>query len=150
MARFYPAAPTQGDTGAAGSGGVCSGYVGRVEHEVRFEPSGREIRVPAGTSLLEAARAAGLPVASACGADGICGRCGLAILAGGERLAPESEAEARVKRANRIDPELRLACRIDLASNLVVTAPYWSGGSTEPPERVRPGARGAGRAAKVR
>lgn len=93
---------------------------------VRFEPSGREIRVPAGTSLLEAARRAGLPVASACGAGGICGRCGLSILKGDASLDPETAAETRTKRANRIDPALRLACRVGLAADLVVTAPYWA------------------------
>ena len=55
-------------------------YSCAMECCVRFLPSEREIRVPAGTSLLEAARRAGLPVASACGADGICARCGLDIL----------------------------------------------------------------------
>ena len=96
-----------------------------MECVVRFLPSQREIRVPAGTTLLEAARRAGLPVASACGADGVCGRCGLDILEGGEHLASESELEARIKKANRIDEGLRLACRLQLACDLVVTAPYW-------------------------
>jgi 2Fe-2S ferredoxin len=105
--------------------------LGAVEHQVRFEPSGRQVRVPAGTSLLEAARRAGLPVASACGAGGICARCGLTILSvsGGPELAPESDSESRAKRANRVDPALRLACRIALAADLVVTAPYWNGGA---------------------
>ena len=96
-----------------------------MECVVRFLPSEREIRVPPGTTLLEAARRAGLPVASACGADGICARCGLDILQGGEGLPPESESEARIKNANRIDDGLRLACRIHLECDLVVTAPYW-------------------------
>jgi ferredoxin len=96
-----------------------------VEHTVRFLPSEREVRVAPGTTLLEAARRASLPVASACGADGVCGRCGLQILEGAETLAPETEREKKIKAANRIDGELRLACRIALASDLVVTAPYW-------------------------
>ena len=96
-----------------------------MECVVRFLPSQREIRVPAGTSLLEAARRAGLPIASACGAEGLCARCGLDILEGGEQLPPETKEETRSKRANRIDDHLRLACRIRLASDLVVTAPYW-------------------------
>ena len=96
-----------------------------MECVVRFLPSEREIQVPAGTTLLEAARRAGLPVASACGADGLCARCGLDILQGAERLPPESENELRIKHANRIDEGLRLACRIRLDCDLVVTAPYW-------------------------
>ena len=41
-------------------------------------------------NLLEAARDVGLPVASACGADGICGRCGLEIVEGAQTLAAPS------------------------------------------------------------
>jgi adenylate cyclase len=64
-------------------------------------------------------------VASACGADGICGRCGLRVLAGGESLPEETEAERRIKQRNRVDAELRLACRARLAGDLDVTATYW-------------------------
>lgn len=96
-----------------------------MEHTVRFLPSGLSVRVPAGTTLLEAARSADLPVASACGAVAVCARCGLQVLEGRETLEEESEREVRIKARNRIDPELRLACQIPLHNDLVVTAPYW-------------------------
>jgi len=92
---------------------------------VRFQPSGRTVRVERGTTLLEAARRAGLPMASACGADGICARCGLRVIAGELALSPESEGEARQKRRNRIDPALRLACRAQALGDVEVTAGYW-------------------------
>ena len=92
---------------------------------VRFQPSGRALRVERGTTLLEAARRAGLPMASACGADGICARCGVRVLAGSLALSPETEAEARRKRKNRIDPALRLACRAAALGDVEVTAGYW-------------------------
>ena len=78
-----------------------------------------------GTTLLEAARRAGLPMASACGADGLCARCGVRVLAGGTSLSPETEAERRQKRRNRIDPALRLACRAAATGDVEVTAGYW-------------------------
>jgi ferredoxin len=99
--------------------------LGPVEHTIRFLPSERSVKVASGTTLLEAARDAGLPVASSCGADGVCARCGLQILQGTESLAAETEREVRIKARNRIDPGLRLACRIELRGDLVVTAPYW-------------------------
>jgi ferredoxin len=98
---------------------------GGVEVRVRFQPSGREARVPQGTTLLEAARRVGLPVASACGDEGLCARCGLQILEGGEDLPPASPEEQEAKTRNRIDSELRLSCRLTLDRDLVVTAPYW-------------------------
>jgi len=88
-------------------------------------PSDREVEVPAGTTLLEAVVASGLPIARSCGADGVCAKCGLRIVAGGEALSPESEAETSIKTRNRIDPDLRLACRVTVSCNLTVTASYW-------------------------
>jgi 2Fe-2S ferredoxin len=93
--------------------------------EVRFEPSGRSVVVEAGTSALEAARRAGLPVASSCGADGVCGRCGLRVLACAVPPAPEAERERDIKQRNRIDPVLRLSCRLQVECDLTLTAPYW-------------------------
>jgi hypothetical protein len=39
--------------------------------------------------------------------------------------ATESEREREIKQRNRIDPKLRLSCRVDVAADLTVTAPYW-------------------------
>ena len=54
---------------------------------VRFLPSEKEFEVEAGEmTLLEATRAVGLPIASACGENGACARCGLEIVAGAEAI----------------------------------------------------------------
>lgn len=90
-----------------------------------FQPSGRRVRVPAGTTLIEAARRAGLPVASACGASGLCARCGMRILAGGEQIPPADPEEDEARQRNRVDPALRLSCRVALFADAEATAPYW-------------------------
>ncbi len=92
---------------------------------MRFQPSGACLRVSPGTTLLDAARRAGLPMASSCGADGICGRCGMQVLAGAAWLSAEAVDESEVKRRNRIDPERRLACRAGVTGPVEVTASYW-------------------------
>jgi len=92
---------------------------------IRFEPSGRETRAPAGTTLLEAARAAGLPVASACGERFTCARCGMRVLEGNASLPAESKREREIKARNRIDSDLRLACAVRVGGDGAVTAPYW-------------------------
>jgi ferredoxin len=92
---------------------------------VRFAPSGRSVRVAVGATLLDAIRLAGLPVASACGATALCGRCGVRVLAGGDALPDELPAEREAKRRNRVDPEVRLACQVAAAGDLEVTADYW-------------------------
>lgn len=93
---------------------------------VRFLPSEKEIEIDAGErTLLEVTRAAGLPIASACGEHGACARCGLEILAGAETIEPESARESRIKERNRIDAALRLACRVRPRGDITVRAPYW-------------------------
>ena len=62
-------------------------------------------------------------MASACGADGVCGRCGMRILAG--NAGSEGSDELEIKRRNRIEQELRLACRVRVEDDLVATATYW-------------------------
>ena len=47
------------------------------------------------------------------------------ILVGSETLPPEDENERSIKRSNRIDPTLRLSCRVRVESDLTVTATYW-------------------------
>jgi ferredoxin len=82
-------------------------------------------RAADGVSLLDAARAAGLPIASACSGAALCARCGLEILAGADALDPEQPDERRQKQRNRIPPEQRLACRAGVHGPVTATAGYW-------------------------
>jgi ferredoxin len=47
------------------------------------------------------------------------------IVESGAPLADEAADETRAKQRNRVDPSLRLACRLCVESDLSVTAPYW-------------------------
>ena len=94
-------------------------------HRVRFLPSDVEVEVPAGTTLLGAALAAGLPVARSCGADGICARCGLRIVEGAAHLSPEAPDETRIKQRNRVEDGIRLSCRATIHGDVTATALYW-------------------------
>jgi uncharacterized 2Fe-2S/4Fe-4S cluster protein (DUF4445 family) len=94
-------------------------------HRVRFKPSGLEVDMPRGTTLLDAAIAAGLPIARSCGAEGVCAKCALCVVEGDEHLSPEAADETRIKDRNRIDAELRLACRAEIRGDVTVTASYW-------------------------
>ncbi len=94
-----------------------------MQVEIRFQPSGRTVRVPRGTTLLEAARAAGLPAARACGGDLLCGRCACTVLRGDTRTP--SDRERTTMERNRVDAGKRLACAIELETDACVTAPSW-------------------------
>jgi adenylate cyclase len=102
-----------------------------MHHSVSFvrrvggELSTLSTRVDDGTTLLDAAHAAGLPIASACSGVALCARCGLRVIAGAEWLDPERDDEARQKERNRVAPELRLACRAGVHGDVTATAAYW-------------------------
>jgi ferredoxin len=98
-------------------------YDGLVQVMVRFQPSARTVCVPRGTTLLEAARAAGLPAARACGGDLLCGKCVCTVE--GARLAPPGAAEERTKARNRVDVGKRLACAVRLEADVEASAPGW-------------------------
>ncbi len=102
-----------------------------MQHTVTFlrRRAGERVPVTAqvaeGTTLLEAARGAGLPIASACSGVALCARCGLEIVSGADALDPELADERRQKERNRIPAEQRLACRAGVHGPVTATAAYW-------------------------
>jgi 2Fe-2S ferredoxin len=90
---------------------------------VSFHPLQRAIDVAPGTTVLQAARAAGVPLGAACDGDGICGACAVRVLDG--RAGREGALERRTKLANGVAADLRLACLIPARGDLRVTTAYW-------------------------
>ena len=91
--------------------------------KVRFQPHNISVEIEPGTTLLEAANAAKLPVGNSCGAEGTCGRCGLRLLSG--NLPEATQREIKVAKANRLAPGLRLSCMVKPNTDIEVTADYW-------------------------
>ena len=95
---------------------------------VRRKAGGRETlarEVARGTTLLEAARAAGLPIARACGERALCARCDLEILAGREHLSDEAPDERETRARAGLPPNGRLACQARVEGFVTATAGYW-------------------------
>lgn len=92
---------------------------------VRFEPQGKELDVPAGVTLWEAARRAGMPVGTPCGGQLQCGMCRLTVLEGEENLLPATGFELRGLRVIHAEPDERLACKARIKGPVVLRATYW-------------------------
>ena len=88
-------------------------------------PSGREVDAPPGITLLDATVAAGLPIARSCGAEGVCAKCALLVVEGGDASLARSGGRDAHQDRNRIDAALRLACRARIRGDVAVTASYW-------------------------
>lgn len=82
---------------------------------VYFEPDGIDISVPEGTSLLEAAISAGVPLRAVCGGAGTCGTCKIILRSGDLDCSPGSRlSEEEYGRG------LRQACQSRVISDVVV------------------------------
>lgn len=100
---------------------------------VVFTPSGRRGRFPAGTSILDAARALGVDLDSVCGGRGICGRCQVVVVEGAfpkhgivsraEHATAFSEPEARYRERSGLAPERRLGCHARVVGDLLIDVP---------------------------
>ncbi len=94
--------------------------------KIIFDPFGRRVTVPAGTTLFQAALSKGILLRSDCGGKGLCGKC-LVIVDHPDHLAPRTEQEKKLLKKR--DPDQRLACqarvlkgplRVTVPENLVV------------------------------
>ncbi len=89
--------------------------------EVDFEPVGRRVDVAADSNLLDAARQAGIGLASVCGGEGTCGRCRVVIM-NGDVSAPV-DADRRFLSQLELNAGHRLACRVHVRSDVKVHVP---------------------------
>ena len=100
---------------------------------VIFTPSGKRGRVPAGTSVLAAARRLGVDLDSVCGGRGICSRCQCSpgtgafskhgITVAEDALSPWNAVEARYHEKRGLKPGRRLGCQARILSDVVIDVP---------------------------
>jgi uncharacterized 2Fe-2S/4Fe-4S cluster protein (DUF4445 family) len=110
-----------------------------TSHLLIFQPSGRQGRIAAGATLLEAARQLGVDVDSICGGRQTCGKCKVIIETGQfakhgitsspDHVTPMGEDEARYfakhPSINLQSPisNLRLSCAACITGDVLVTVP---------------------------
>ncbi len=92
-----------------------------MSYTVDFEPVGRRGTCPAGGTLLDAARALGVDLASVCGGNGSCGRCRVQLVAG--TLTPVTLTEEGELTPEELEQGYRLACLAEPLSDCRVHVP---------------------------
>lgn len=85
---------------------------------VKFLPSNKMVEVPAGTTILQAAIAAGVQVESTCGGKGTCGKC--LVQLSPEKLSPPSPVEKKFLSQAQLSAGWVLACQRMLQEDTVV------------------------------
>jgi uncharacterized 2Fe-2S/4Fe-4S cluster protein (DUF4445 family) len=87
--------------------------------EVTYLPSGKSVRVPAGTTLFNAAHWAGLPIESTCGGRGTCGKCSVKIVEGEAELSLADHRHL----ADKLEEGWRLSCQCPINGPMTVDVP---------------------------
>ena len=90
--------------------------------KVDFQPVGRHIQVESGTTILEAAQAAGVGLSAVCGGGGSCGAC-LVRLPADAPVSPPKAVEREALRPEDLAAGLRLACQVELYGSTRVEVP---------------------------
>jgi len=88
---------------------------------VTFTPDGISVRVGVGSTILDTAGKAGIPISSLCGGEGVCGKCRVIVRQGRVRAAASD-----LLTAEDIETGYVLACRGYVESDLTVEVPQRS------------------------
>jgi uncharacterized 2Fe-2S/4Fe-4S cluster protein (DUF4445 family) len=91
---------------------------GRVR--LSFRPEGGEVRVPAGTTVFDAASWNGIAIDSTCGGHGTCRKCKVRVVSG---EVPIDAVDPRAFSADELRDGWRLACRANAAHDLEIDVP---------------------------
>jgi 2Fe-2S ferredoxin len=68
---------------------------------------------------------AGIPVASSCGGDGVCGKCKVQIIDGINNLSTENETEKILRERLSIDQTQRISCQCHVLGDITIDTSYW-------------------------
>ena len=92
--------------------------------QIDFEPLGRRISCPEGTTIFEAARTAGIFLSTICGGKQTCGRCKIKVISGSVSALKESERTHLSE--EEINEGFRLACATQVLGRLKLYIPVAS------------------------
>lgn len=87
---------------------------------IRFTPADKEVRVPTGVPVFDAASWNGIAIDSTCGGHGTCKKCKVQIIEGS---VPVQSLDRRAFSQDQLDDGWRLACVARTAGDLVVDVP---------------------------
>jgi uncharacterized 2Fe-2S/4Fe-4S cluster protein (DUF4445 family) len=103
------------------------------DRRVVFTPSGLSGRVPAGATVLDAARELGVDLDSICGGRGICGRCQVVPVTGefpkwginarDDHLSDPGQMEQDYRGRRPLEGDHRLGCAAEILDDVVIDVP---------------------------
>lgn len=92
---------------------------------IRFVKNYPDLKVESGAVLMQELLQAGLPVASSCHGDGICGKCRIQIIHGSENLSKINALETLVRERLKVPREHRISCQTQVLGDITIDTSYW-------------------------
>ncbi len=89
-------------------------------HKIKFQPDGRVLHVPGGTTVKEAAGIAGIVIDTPCGGTGTCGKCLVQVISGSAEI---SLSDRKFLSGDELAEGYRLSCMLKLSCDMVVRIP---------------------------
>ena len=94
--------------------------VGTGRVRLQFRPDGGDVRVPAGTTVFDAASWNGIAIDSTCGGHGTCKKCKVRVISG---AVPIDSVDPRAFTIDELKGGWRLACRAAATEDLEIDVP---------------------------
>lgn len=85
----------------------------------------KEIQVKQGVFLMRALLDAGVPVASSCHGDGVCGKCKMTVLGSPDSFSPPNETEKILTEKLSLKSDYRFSCQVVVRGDVEVRTTYW-------------------------
>ncbi len=104
-----------------GPGSAAHDGSGRVQ--LAFSPSGRDVRVPTGVTVFDAASWNGIAIDSTCGGHGTCKKCKIQVLPSSAGSVPVHRLDQRSFTQAELDAGWRLACLAQATADLAIEVP---------------------------
>ena len=92
-----------------------------LSHEVILQPIGRRVTIPDGSTVLDAARLAGVELVTICGGEGVCGTCKIRLVEG--QLSEVNSKEECEFSSEELNEGFRLACQAEILGDIRIEIP---------------------------
>lgn len=93
--------------------------------KISFTKGRDPIEVPEGAELMQSLLENGLPVASSCKGQLVCGKCYVQVVDGSYNLSSPSQEERDVMDLKDVPSGHRMSCACKIEGDVTIDTPYW-------------------------
>lgn len=93
--------------------------------KISFAKGRPAIEVPHGANLMQILLDNDIAVASSCGGEGVCTKCVLKVIQGGENLSQPNDSEKDLKEIYDLSRNERVSCQTEVLGDVTLDADYW-------------------------